>query len=201
MPRLAAALPHKQSSDADLREAIWGELLGAIGLTLSSASRIAHGVVREQATAACRALDQLAQGKERLRGYLNELEDGKREALVAKYNDLRRSFAADEKRAKALDAVAEDLERTFKALLLLPEAGLLQELIERLEEAAQTDGGQAPGEQELLRLLRAVQAEIGRIDKSRPEAWKTVLDMIEDRRSEAPTHTIRELDPANKQPI
>jgi hypothetical protein len=201
MPRLAAALPHKQSSDADLREAIWVELLGAIGLTLSSASRIAHGVVREQATAACRALDQLAQGKERLRGYLNELEDGKREALVAKYDDLRRSFAGDEKRAKALDAVAEDLERTFKALLLLPEAGLLQELIERLEEAAQTDGGQAPGEQELLRLLRAVQAEIGRIDKSRPEAWKTVLDMIEDRRSEAPTHTIRELDPANKQPI
>jgi hypothetical protein len=201
MPRLAAAVSRKPSRDADLRETIWVELLGAIGLTLSSASRIAHGVVREQATAACRALDQLAQGKEPLRGYLKELEDSKREALVAKYNDLRRSFAGDEQRAKALEEVAKDLERAFKALLLLPEAGLLQELIERLEEAAQTDAGQAPGEQELLRLLRAVQAEIGRIDKSRPEAWKTVLDMIEDRRSEAPTHTIRELDPANKQPI
>jgi hypothetical protein len=175
--------------------------LSALGLTLASASRIAHGVVREQAAAACRALDQLAQGNERLRGYLSELEQSKREALVQKYNELGRRFDGDEKRAKMLEEVAEDLERAFKALLLLPEAGLLQELIERLEEAAQSDGGQAPGEQELLGLLRAVQAEIGRIDKSRPEAWKTVLEMIQHRRSQAPTHTIRELDPANKQPI
>ena len=201
MPRLAAAASRQQPLDADLRHTIWDELLRAIGLTLASASRIAHGVVREQAAAACRALDQLAQGKEPLRGYLRELEDGKREALVQKYNDLRRSFDGDEKRAKVLEEVAADLERAFKALLLLPEAGLLQELIERLEDAAQSDGGQAPGEQELLGLLRAVQAEIGRIDKSRPEAWKTVLDMIQNRRSDAPTHTIRELDPANKQPI
>jgi hypothetical protein len=175
--------------------------LSAIGLTLASASRIAHGVVREQAAAACRALDQLAQGTERLRGYLSELEEGKREALVQKYNELRRSFEGDERGARLLEEVAEDLERAFKALLLLPEAGLLQELIEHLEEAGQSDGGQAPGEQELLGLLRAVEAEIGRIDKSRPEAWKTVLDMIEERRSDAPTHSIRELDPANKQPI
>src|SRR5262245_36946054 len=201
MPRLAAATSRQPPLEADLRQTIWDELLRAIGLTLASASRIAHGVVREQAAAACRALDQLAQGKEPLRGYLRELEDSKREALVQKYNDLRRSFDGDEKRARLLEEVAEDLERAFKALLLLPEAGLLQELIERLEDAAQSDGGQAPGEQELLGLLRAVQAEIGRIDKSRPEGWKTVLNMIKDRRSDAPTHTIRELDPANKQPI
>jgi hypothetical protein len=201
MPRLAAAASRKQPSEADLKQTIWGELLSAIGLTLASASRIAHGVVREQAAAACRALDQLAQGTERLRGYLSELEEGKREALVQKYNELRRSFEGDERGARLLEEVAEDLERAFKALLLLPEAGLLQELIEHLEEAGQSDGGQAPGEQELLGLLRAVEAEIGRIDKSRPEAWKTVLDMIEERRSDAPTHSIRELDPANKQPI
>ena len=201
MPRLAAAASRKQPSEADLKQTIWGELLSAIGLTLASASRIAHGVVREQAAAACRALDQLAQGTERLRGYLSELEEGKREALVQKYNELRRSFEGDERGARLLEEVAEDLERAFKALLLLPEAGLLQELIERLEEAGQSDGGQAPGEQELLGLLRAVEAEIGRIDKSRPEAWKTVLDMIEERRSDAPTHSIRELDPANKRPI
>jgi hypothetical protein len=201
MPRLAAAASHTRPTGTDLGQAIWVELLGAIGLTQASASRIAHGGVREQAAAACRALDQLAQGKERLRGYLSELEDSKREALAQKYDELRRRYEGDEKRATVLEEVAADLERAFKALLLLPEAGLLQELIEHLEEASQSDGGQAPGEQELLGLLRAVQAEIGRIDKSRPEAWKTVLDMIEERRSDAPTHTIRELDPANKQPI
>ena len=95
----------------------------------------------------------------------------------------------------------QDLEAHFKALLLLPEAGLVQELIERLEEASQSEGGEAPGERELLGLLRAVQSEIKRIDKSRPEAWKKVTEMIEARRSDAPTHSIGELDPANKQPI
>jgi hypothetical protein len=200
LQRLAAATPLRGPSEA-IREQIWGELLGAMGLTPASAGRLEHAPVREEAAAACRALDQLAETNPRLGHFLRELNDGKREALRQKLGELREHFAADTKRAKLLEEAAAELTARFKALLLLPEAGILQDLIERLEEPAQVDDGQAPGEQELLGLLRAVQGEIKRIDKSRPEAWKTVLDMIRDRRSEAPSHTIRELDPANKQPI
>ena len=200
MHRLAEAGP-RGPSDAEISEQIWSELLRAIGLTLPSASRLRHSSVREQAAAACRALDQLAQSNHNLSVFLKELQEAKSDALAQKYGELNRSFDGDARRQQLLDEVAEDLETAFKALLLLPEVGILQDLIERLEEAAQSDDGQAPGEQELLVLLRAVHNEIGRIDKSRPEAWKNVADMIEKRRADAPTHTIRELDPANKQPI
>src|SRR5262245_34728459 len=196
--RLAKTPP---ANEAEVRERIWRELLGAMGLTPASAARLKDDGVREQASAACRALDHLAQANPRLRAYLQELEEVKREALRQKEDDLRSRFGGDHWQMAALAASRQDLDRQFKALLLLPESGLLGELIERLEEAGQSDGGQAPGEGELLQLLRAVQGEIGRIDKSRPEAWKKVAEMIEARRSDAPTHTIRELDPANKRPI
>jgi hypothetical protein len=201
LQRLAAAAPGGKPSEAQIREEIWLELLAAIGLTPASASRIRDGVVRQEAAAACRALDQLAESNQRLRAFLKELQEGKSDALAQKYSELHRSFGSDERRLKLLDEVAEELEAAFKALMLLPESAILQELIDRLEEAAQPDDGQAPGEQELLGLLRAVQSEIKRIDKSRPEAWRSVLEMIQDRRSDLPSHSIRELDPANKQPI
>jgi hypothetical protein len=201
LQRLAGAAPLRGPSDAEIGEQIWEELLGAMGLTPASAGRIEHAAVRDEAAAACRALDQLAEANPPLGRVLRELNEAKREALTQKLTELRERFGVDAKRAKLLEEAAVELNARFKALLLLPEAGILQDMIERLEEAAQTDDGQAPGEQELLGLLRAVQNEIKRIDKSRPEAWKTVLEMIQDRRSEPPSHTIRELDPANKRPI
>jgi hypothetical protein len=199
MHRLAEA--PNPAEETQVREKIWRELLAAMGLTPASAARLKEDGVREQASAACRALDQLAQANPRLRAYLKQLEEAKREALRQKEDDLRGRFGGHHWQMAALAASRQDLDRQFKALLLLPESGLLHELIERLEEAGQSDGGQAPGEGEMLALLRAVQGEIGRIDKSRPEAWKKVAEMIEARRSDAPSHTIGELDPANKQPI
>jgi hypothetical protein len=201
MQRLADASPRGQLSDRESRDLIWRELLAAMGLTLASAQRMDDDAVRAQAAQAVGALARLAETNPRLNLFLKELEESKGEALAQKLRDLRAAFAGNHRRLELLDQVAEDLEAAFPALLLLPEVGSLKELIERLEEAAQADDGQAPGEQELLDLLRAVQHEIGRIDKARPEAWRQVAQMLEERRSDPPTHTIRELDPANKQPI
>jgi hypothetical protein len=46
-----------------------------------------------------------------------------------------------------------------------------------------------------------VQAEIERIDKSRAEAWKHIVHMIETRKSDGQSHTIRDLDTINKRPF
>jgi hypothetical protein len=201
MHRLAASTAGPVQTDEQISQEIWVGLLGAMGLSLAAASRMQHGVVREQAAAAWQALDQLAHGNDRLGAFLKELEDSKSDALAQKYSELRSAFDGDHRRVQLLDEATDDFDMAFKALLLLPEGGILQELIERLEEAAQADDGQAPGEQELLGLLRAVQREIARIDKSHPDAWRNVAAMIRDRRSEPPTHTIRDLDPANEKPI
>ncbi|HJZ34308.1 MAG TPA: hypothetical protein VKF35_24545 [Hyphomicrobiaceae bacterium] len=198
--RLADLGPRGLSEEA-MAEEIRGELLQAMGLTRAAAARLQQGAVRDEAAAALAALTRLAHSNPRLGQLLKQLEDSKNAALAQKLADLRRAYAGDVRRLKRLDEEAQGLKSATKALLLLPETGLLQELIERLEEAARSDGGQATGEAELTGLLRAVQAEIQRIDKSHPEAWKTVADMLADRRSDPPTHTIRELNPANQQPI
>jgi len=77
-----------------------------------------------------------------------------------KYSDMRTKLADNPNSVALLDEVDGDLQSILRALLLLPEVGLLQELIDRLEEPAQRDDGQSPGEQELRDLLIAIRSEI-----------------------------------------
>src|SRR5262249_45008357 len=62
MHRIEEALPEDAETDEQINKQILIELLGAMGLSLPAASRMQHGVVREQAAAAWQALDQLARG-------------------------------------------------------------------------------------------------------------------------------------------
>jgi hypothetical protein len=204
LPRLlrtpASTTADGPQEDTFVRE-IWSELLGAINLDLAQASRVKHPAVREQAAKAWDALEHLAQSNSRLRLFLKEVEDARKDALDQKYSEIRSDLNGDASGVVVLDEAGTDLDRIFKALLLLPETGVIQELINALEDAAQSDDGQRPGEQELLALLRAVQAEIERIDKSRAEAWKHIVHMIETRKSDGQSHTIRDLDTINKRPF
>jgi len=170
-----------------------------MGLDLVAAARIQHPNVREQATAAWYALDHLAQTNDRLRAFLKDAEDYKIGGVDQKYSDMRGKLADNPNGIALLDEVDADLQSILRALLLLPEVGLLQELIDRLEEPAQRDDGQSPGEQELRDLLIAIRGEIERIDKASPEAWKRVAHMIQMRKP--PSHSLSELDPINKRAI
>jgi hypothetical protein len=197
--RAARAPVHDRAHEEDLKLEIWNELLGVMGLDLTAASRIRHPGVREQATAAWYALDQLAHTNDRLRIFLKDAEDYKVEAVAERYSEIRSRLAADPNDIALLDEVDADLQSILKPLLLLPESGLLQELIERLEDPAQHDDGQGPGEQDLRDLLTAIRNEIERIDKSSPEAWRRVAHIIQMRK--APTQSLSELDPINKRAI
>ena len=195
-------LPQRASPSEDqLGDRIWDELLDAIGLTRAGISRLRHKAVREQATEAWDSLGRIAQSNFRLDSFLKDAAQTKREAIDEKYSELREKFDGDGRRVEILDRVTEDLDHVFKPLLLLPEVGLLPELIKRLEDAAQYDGGHVPGEEQLLSLLRTVDEEIERIDKSRPEGWKRVVQIIQGRRDDNQSQGLREIDPANKQPI
>jgi hypothetical protein len=192
----AARAPVDSSGEDSLRLEIWNELLSVMGLDLAAASRIRQHNVREQASAAWYALDQLAEPNDRLRSFLKEAEDYKVEAVAQKYSEIRSKLASDPHDVALLDEVDADVQSILRPLLLLPEAGLIQELIDKLEEPAQHDDGQGRGEQELRDLLIAIRSEIERIDKANPEAWKRVAYMI--RMGKAPSHSLSELDPVNK---
>ncbi len=200
-PQQFPRLLQPTATRGDLSNQFWTSLLDAIGLDLSGASRVKHSSVREQATAAWQALDRLAQSNPRLRAYLKDAFDAKRDAVEQKYSEIRERLNGDQGKIEILDQVGEDLDSVFRPLLLLPETGVIQELIDGLEDAAQNETGQRPGEHELHALLRAVQGEIERIDKSRPEAWKHIVHLIETREKDGESQTIRDLDTVNKRPF
>jgi hypothetical protein len=195
----AARAPAGGTVDEALKGAIWTEMLSVIGLDLPQAARIQHANVREQAAAAWYALDHLAQTNDRLRAFLKDAEDYKIGGVDQKYSDLRGKLADSPNGVALLDEVDRDLQSILRPLLLLPEVGLLQELIDRLEESAQSDDGQSPGEPELRDLLIAIRSEIERIDKASPEAWRRVAHMIQMRKPSS--HSLSELNPVNKRAI
>jgi hypothetical protein len=196
-PEMHAADP---AANEELARQIWKELLGAIGLDLPGASRVQSPAVREQATAAWNALEHLAHNNYRLRAFLKEVEESRREALAQRFTELRNDVGGDTNGIAMLHEVSADLDLIFKALLLLPETGVVRELVEALEDAAQDADGQRAGEAELHALLRSVQSEIERIDKSRAEAWKHIVHLLETRKSDGQSPTIHDLDTVNKRP-
>jgi hypothetical protein len=178
----------------------WGDLLHSIGLDIPGASRVQHASVRGQAMEAWQALDRLAQTNSRLRTYLTDVFDSKRDAFEQRYSELRQSLDGDTDKIDVLDQVGNDFDSVFKALLVLPETGVLDDLIERLEAASQ-DSEPLPAEQTLWALLRSVRDEIKRIDKSRAEAWKHIVHLIETGEMDSEGQAIRNLDTINKRPF
>ena len=191
--------PSQRDNDlAPLRSQLWNELLAAIGLDLAHASRVHDPAVRDHAAAVWQAIRHLSQNNSRFQAYLNEIEDAKIEAIDQKYSELRSALARDSVRLTMLDDVVAELRGMLKSLLLLPEVGVLPELIEKLEAAAQYEDGTVPGEDKLLELLRALEIEIHRIEKASPDAWMRIAQMLNGR--DAPS-TIRDMSPLNKTPI
>ncbi len=195
-------IPHLQAAktsdhDGELRGDIWNALLGAIDLDLKAASRVKDHAVRDQAIAAWHAIHQLSQGNERFRAYLNEIEAGKAEAVEQKCSELGSRLGGNAGHIAILHEVVGDLDGMLRALLLLPEVGVLRELIDKLEDAAQSDSSPLPGEEKLLELLRTLEITIRQIDKGSADGWMRIARMIHGQAKDEHL-AIRDLDPINK---
>jgi hypothetical protein len=192
--------PTARQQQSEPRSEMWSALLGAIGLSLEAASRVKDQAVRTQAAAAWQAMQQLSQRNERLRVYLDEIVDAKAEAVDQTYSELQSAFDGKAEHLSILEEVVGDLHRQLRSLLLLPEVGVVREMVERLEAVVEHDDGAAPAEERLLEQLRGLEIAIRQIDKSSAGGWMRVAQMINGQGNEDPP-TIREMDPANKTPI
>lgn len=179
---------------------IWSELLDAIDLTLPAASRMQDAGVRDHAAAAWQAIRRFAGNNTRLRAYLTDVEESKRDAVNRREIEFRDSFQEQPKLLATLDAVVSSVRGMLKSLLLLPEVGVLPELIEKLERASQYDDDRASSEDELLRRLRELEIAIRYIDKSNPHDWQRITQLIGGQVQGDPP-TIRTMNPLNKTPI
>jgi hypothetical protein len=191
--------PSLRPDQSELRGEIWSALLGPIGLSLESASRVKDEAVRSQAMSAWQAMQQLSQSNERLRVYLDEIVDAKAEAIDQSYSELRSNFEDAGEHLAILEEVIGDLHRQLRSLLLLPEVGVVREMIDRLEAAIQQDNG-THAEERLLNQLRGLEIAIRHIDKSSAGGWMRVAQMINGNGQDDPA-TIREMNPVNKTPI
>jgi len=198
-------IPHLQGSDTyrgalteKLREGIWNDLLGVIDLDIAAASRVRDEAVHHAAGAAWQAMRRLAEHNGRLRRYLAEIEENKKDAVHQKYEEMRAGFSGKLEALAILDDAAGTVDGLLRSFLLLPEAGVLPELIDRLENAA--DDGRAAGEDTLLQLLRDLEIAIRHIDKGSPDGWTRIAQMINGEDQDGPA-TIREMNPVNKTPI
>ena len=183
-----------------LREGIWNDLLAAIDLDIAAAARVRDGSVQAAAASAWQAMHRLAEHNGRLRRYLTEIEESKKDAIYQKYGALRAGFSGKPEALAMLDEVAASVDGLLRSFLLLPEVGVVRELIDRLESAAHYDNGRASGEEELLQLLRNLEVAIRQIDKSTADGWTRIAHMINGQDRDGPA-TIRAMNPLNKTPI
>ena len=200
IPHLQNAKDYHVAISERLREGIWNDLLAAIDLDIASAARLGDEAVQTAAAAAWQAIHRLAHNNSRLRRYLAEIEENKKDAIYRKYDELRSTLGGKPEALVMLDEAAASIDGLLRSFLLLPEAEVLPELIDRLEDAGQHNDGRASGEDALLRLLRDLEMEIRRTDTSDANAWVRIAQMINGQDRDGPA-TIREMNPANKTPI
>lgn len=174
-------LPHeprngtaKESDDA-WREEVLVTLLDGLNLPLESYTRLAERKVAEAAVAAGRALYRMASDNLHLRKALID----RRRDWEARVENVRRRLLDECPGQPAKLAIVDETARSvadlIPALLLSPEAGFLDELIEHLEAAAGADALVQPAEQNLLMQLRDLQS----FDLASETPWMHARVLIE----------------------
>lgn len=159
----------------DLRDEILAELLDSIGIPLSAYDRLKDEHVAQAALAAGEALRRMAYRNENLHQEFYERERRWTERLEHKREELRERFGNQRTALSLVDELATTIDRLRPALLLSPEADLLDKLIEALEFAAGADNLQQPSEQMLLKELKALQS----YDLADEAPWKRAKDLID----------------------
>lgn len=182
-------LPHEHRTepladkDDGWREEVLATLLDGLGVPQEAYTRLCDRRVAEAAVAAGRALYRMASDNLHLREALIERQRDWEVRLEDTRNGLLDQCAGQQARSAVVDETARLITELIPALLLSPEAGFLDELIEDLEEAAGADALEQPNEQNLLRQLRDLQA----LDLASEVPWKHARALIEHFETGSPT--------------
>lgn len=173
---LPPPLPQRAALDrAALRRFYRGQLLAAIGLNDSAVEqRLTADGVPEAARDAWKMLTAQAQRNTRLEHYMRWHQEQLSQSLGQTYSSLLSAADGDKEKIDLLDEVDNEIQNSLTMLMLFPETDLLDALVRGLEEPAQYDDGQAPGEQALLDRLRQVRHSMDQLDLATSEAWQQI---------------------------
>ena len=164
-------------SDDELRASFQDALLESLGLTLAALHKVAEPAIAGQAVSAAMALKRQAPAHHGLNEQLKLVDSENNRALEQVQRALTTHYA-DDPRAIALLAETEaELRKLLPALVLLPEGGLFDRLVNALEDA-QADTPLSGDEDMLLKRLRRLKEDLDRMDWSNQTAWAGVHRQI-----------------------
>jgi len=176
--------PLSASQLTDFRHHFLQELLAAVGLTEEVVrDRLASDEVKEAVLAAWRALSGHGTRNAELGRLLRDHQKRQEDQLAQAYGRLKNRIGLDERQVDLLDEIEDEVQNALPLLVLFPETGLVDYLIDELESAAEPDDGQLPGEQDLLERLRMVRQALRSLDLADASSWRQIGDLL------TPSHT------------
>ena len=150
----------------------------ALGLTAGAYRRVMEPAIAGQAVSAAMALRRQAPTHHGLNEQLKLVESENNRALEQQQSALEAHYAHDEHAMDILHETADEVGKLLPALILLPEGGLFDRLVNGLEEA-QSDGRLSGDEDVLLKRLRRLKGDLDTMDWSDQTAWNRVHRQIE----------------------
>lgn len=182
-PAKPPPLPERAAPAAqpDFGSEYWDRLVGAMGINPEVARlRLSNEDVVDASRHVWSALDEQAAMNAKLERFIREHEQVLKARIAEVYSTLRREVANAPERQGELDDADTDVENHFFALLMFPESGLVDHLIEGYEMAAAYDNGLRPEEQALKDGLVAINQELRRMNMDSATGWHGFAKAIND---------------------
>lgn len=165
-------------TDAVLAARFSQELMAAMGLTPSALDDIWQPEIAELALAAATVLKRQARNRLALSNELRLLEGDLRQALEQEQDVIAARHGGETHALALLRQLAGEIDRRIPALMLLPEAGLIERLIFALEEA---HGENRLNEEEhlLLSRLQKLKGDLEHMNPRDSAAWRSIARQLE----------------------
>jgi hypothetical protein len=165
------------------------DLVLAMGLSAVALDQIWEPEIAEVALAAATVLRRQARNRSALSNELRLVENDLRIALEQEQDAIAARLGNDTRALARLRELAAEVDRRIPALMLLPEAGLIEKLTFALEEAHGEDR-LSDEEHVLLSRLHKLKGDLERMNPKDSSHWRIIARQLE-RLTEpgvAPTH-------------
>jgi hypothetical protein len=167
---------NQQALDA-WRRHCQNELYASLGLERQDVvDRLGRPGVERAAMEAANALIELSKWNQPLREYLGAHENRQLTKLGSTSRWLQADASGDQEKEELLESINIEIETQLPALILFPENGLIDGLIEKIEYAASTPEDIRHSERILRDRLKDVVERMREDDLADPRIWEGVAD-------------------------
>lgn len=176
LPRVPQLSPDEKS---ELHDYYREKLLKSIDLSSDIVDhRLQSDAERFGMREAWRALDAHSKKNQLLGLVLREFQNNQDRRLSNVYSALRNEIGGDDRKRTLLDSVEDKIREDLALYMLFPETHLIDNLIEDIESAAQSDDGLQHGEQALKDQLKYVREALGQLNLSNAGSWVEIRQRL-----------------------